>query len=305
MEGLYLFTCFIGVVVQIYSLVIVKKIKDKKYWNIFTGISIAGFISVVMAYIALESAALGLGDGILCLIVMAISFGANLIILIIGLTIKKRIQDDSIQLNKSFLLVSILVLVIHAIELWGVPALTHKMDTNKGKKIVIDYLEDKYGAGNYKVLNVYNEYTSNGIVEEDITGYYYEIKSSHMDNTFFVLVDNYDYSIWNDYFLPVYFSQKYNLSYELKYHEGFNEFLHNNFSNFENYLIEIIEENYPSDVGKITPSDIRRIYGSYIYTGNGSSSVPGYSSNFDIIPSDFGRIPTIEEMADRAYMYLK
>ena len=87
MEGLYLFICLLCTVVQIYSLVIVNKSKDKKYWNLFTGISIAGFISIIMAYFALSNAALGLGDGILCLIVIAVSFALNIIMLISGFII--------------------------------------------------------------------------------------------------------------------------------------------------------------------------------------------------------------------------
>ncbi len=306
MECLYVIVCFLLIIVQIYSIIVLKKAKDNNYWNLFVGITIAGFISVILAYISLSSAALGLGDGILCLLVMAIGFIANTIMLIIGLIAKRKIQDDGIKLNKSFVLVSALAVGLYAIVLWVVPAVSHKIDTGKGEKVVLDYLDDKYGEGNYKVLNVYSEYTSNGITDKSVTGYYYEIKSSYMNNTFFVLVNDDDYKIRQDYFLPVYFSQKNNLSYELEYDNGFYKRLNENFENFDDYLIGIIEENHPQVVGEITRYDIYQIYGNYSYVdGSGSSAVTGYSWNFNIIPSDFGKIPTIEELSDRAYIYLK
>lgn len=300
MEWLYIFICIIGVVVQIYSLVVVKELKDKKYWNIFMGISIAGFISVIMAYIALRNKALGLGDGIMILMVMAIGFCANLLMLIIGLIVKKKKQNEDIRLDKSFLLVSALVLVIYAVALWGIPALSHKTNTDKGKKVVLDYLEDKYGDGNYKVLNVYNEYASDGMWDAHLSGYYYEIKCSHMDEAFFVLVENEGYRIEQDYFLPVYFSQKNNWIYKLYYHEGLED-LQWNFDAFNNYLMTCIEEKYSMNEDKIKVYDVYEVYINYI----DSDSETGYSSNFDIIPSNFGAIPTIEELADRAYIYLK
>lgn len=300
MEGLYLFTCFIGIAVQVYSLVIVNKSKDNKYWNLFTGISIAGFISVILAYFALSNAALGLGDGILCLLVMAISFVLNMIMLITGLIIKKRTQDDGIRLNRAFLPVSIIFIVVNVIVLWVIPSITYSVHINMGEKIVIDYLNDKYGDGNYKVSNVYNEYTPEGMWDEHLSGYYYEIKSSHMSDTFFVLVDDREYHVEQDYFLPVYFSQKNNLSYELYYHGNLEDLQHD-FDNFDDYLIDNIEEKHPMDAGKIASYEVFSVYANYL----DSESESGYSSNYNIIPDDFGRIPSIEELADRAYIYIK
>ena len=49
-----------------------------------------------------------------------------------------------------------------------------------------------------------------------LSGYYYEIKSDYMEDTFIVSIDdNFNY-INADYFLPVYYSQKYNLNYSLR-----------------------------------------------------------------------------------------
>lgn len=48
-----------------------------------------------------------------------------------------------------------------------------------------------------------------------ISGYNYEIKSDYMENTFIIHISNESSYIFSDYFFPVYYSEKYNLEYEL------------------------------------------------------------------------------------------
>lgn len=293
MEGLYILVCIIGLCVQIFSLIYLKTSKENKYWNLFIGISIANVISVFIAYGVFSDAALGLGNAVLCLLICGFSFFSNLIIFIIGLIVKKNIKDETINLNKSFLLVSVLVVLINVISLLVIPSIVYKIHINSGEKKIVNYLEEKYGDGNYKIVSVYKEYSTKGMWDEYVSGYYYEIESDYMKDTFVVLIDEKLNYIDEDYFLPVYFSQKNNLAYELSYSKSLKELIFD-FSAFDNYLLENVKKQFPTASDKVKPRDV---YLNYV---NAWSSVSGveYSTNYYIVPNDNGKIPTIEELVE-------
>ena len=291
MEGLYLVVCIIGVCVQIYSLLKLKGNKESKYWNLFVGISVADIVAVFIAYGVFSSSAMGLNDAATCLLICGFSFFINIVVLIIGLVIKKSIKDETIKLNKLFFIINVLVILINVIFIWFIPLMAHKIHIMSGEKRIVNYLEDKYGEGNYKIINTYSEYTNDGMWDKHVSGYYYEIKSNHMDATFFVTVDDNLKYIYEDYFLPVYFSKENDLSYELRYDESRKELVYD-FSDFNNYVIK--NEKVQATSKPIDPKDI---YLNHIEAWSSSLGVE-YSSNYYIVPSDNGRIPTIEEVID-------
>ena len=89
MQGLFFLFCIIEIIIQIVSIVKLKKTNDSKYWNIFIGITIASFISNALAYSVFAINALGLSDAISCLFICGFSFVFNIILLIVGLIVKK------------------------------------------------------------------------------------------------------------------------------------------------------------------------------------------------------------------------
>lgn len=116
-------------------------------------------------------------------------------------------------------------------------------------------MNNKYGNSNYKVVNVYKEYSNYGMWDKYLSGYYYEIKSDYMKDTFIVSIDdNFNY-IDADYFLPVYYSQKNNLKYNLEYDDWYTS-VNYDFSEFDNYINKIINEQYLIETEKIDASGI-------------------------------------------------
>ena len=169
-----------------------------------------------------------------------------------------------------------------------------------GEKKVVNYLNNKYGNSNYKVVNVYKEYSNYGMWDKYLSGYYYEIKSDYMKDTFIVSIDdNFNY-IDADYFLPVYYSQKNNLKYNLEYDDWYTS-VNYDFSEFDNYINKIINEQYLIETEKI---DASGIYKDYVNSWNNIDGVK-YNSNYYIVPVNNGRIPTIQELIDSLIKYNK
>ena len=114
MQGLFFLFCIIEIIIQIVSIVKLKKTNDSKYWNIFIGITIASLISNALSYSVFANNALGLSDAISCLFICGFSFVFNIILLIVGLIVKKTIKNVSIKLNRTsfFMLIVIIELLM-------------------------------------------------------------------------------------------------------------------------------------------------------------------------------------------------
>lgn len=291
MEEVFFLVCIVELIIQIISVFKLKKLGDSKYWNIFIGITLASFISTIIAYSIFAINALDLSDAISALFVCGFSFISNVIILIVGLIFKKTLKTNSVKINKNSFFVSILVILLNIFVLFCLPLGKTNVTLNSGEKQVIDYLNNKYGNGNYKVINVYNEYSNSGMWDKNLSGYYYEIKSDYMNDTFIVNIDdNFNY-IDADYFLPVYYSQKNNLKYNLEY-DDWSSLVDSDFSEFDNYINKILNDQYSVETDKI---DISGIYRNYVSSWNNNSGVE-YNSNYYIVPVNNGKIPTIQEL---------
>lgn len=300
MQGLFFLVCIIEIVIQIVSIVKLKKSKDSKYWNIFIGITIASFISDALAYSVFANNALGLSDAIACLFICGFSFICNIILLIVSLIVKKTIKNVSIKLNRNSIFMGILIIVINSIILFVFPVITSNITLKSGERHVLSYLNDKYGNSNYRVVNVYKEYSNSGMWDKYLSGYYYEIKSDYMEDTFIVSIDdNFNY-IDADYFLPVYYSQKYNFNYSLKYDDWYTS-VDYDFEEFDNYIKKIINEQYSMNSEKI---DVSGIYSDYVHSWSNIDGVE-YNSNYYIVSANNGKIPTTQELINSLIKYNK
>ena len=124
MQGLFFLSCIIEIIIQIVSIVKLKKTNDSKYWNIFIGITIATFISDALAYSVFANNALGLSDAIACLFICGFSFICNIILLIVGLIVKRIIKSVNIKLNRNSFFMFIVIIVINSIILFLLPIIT-------------------------------------------------------------------------------------------------------------------------------------------------------------------------------------
>ena len=300
MQGLFFLSCIIEIIIQIVSIVKLKKTNDSKYWNIFIGITIATFISDAPAYSVFANNALGLSDAIACLFICGFSFICNIILLIVGLIVKRIIKSVNIKLNRNSFFMFIVIIVINSIILFLLPIITSNITSKSRERHVINYLNNKYGNSNYRVINVYKEYSNSGMWDKYLSGYYYEIKSDYMEDTFIVSIDdNFNY-IDADYFLPVYYSQKYNFNYSLEYDDWYTS-VDYDFEEFDNYIKKIINEQYPMNSEKI---DVRGIYSNYVQSWSSIDGVK-YNSNYYIVSANNGKIPTTQELVNQLIKYNK
>lgn len=299
-EALLFIVCIIELIIQIILIIKLKKTKDCKYWNIFIGISIASFISTALAYQSLSNNATGLGDAVMCVIACGFSFISNLIISVIGLIIKKVIKINNNNINKSSFFAGALVLILNIFIILILPLIVTNLTLKTGEKQVIKYLNNKYGNSNYKMINVYKEYSNYGMFDRSLSGYYYEMKSDYMNDTFIVSIDDDFNYIDKDYFLPVYYSQKNNLRYNLVYDDNHCR-LDDDFTEFANYIKRIIDEQHSIKIDKI---NIEAIYKNYVNSWNNIDGVI-YNSNYHIVPADNKKIPTIRELINSLIKYNK
>lgn len=295
-EVLFLFACLIEVIFQIKILSQFKKSYLSKDFREFFEINIIVFLSDILAYRICEYKAIGLSSAILCLFVCGFVFLLNLIVLISGLVIKSKIKSittlnnektKKIPLSKS----SISVLILNLLILLVVPILLQQTLLIKGKNNIVNYLEQKYGDGNYKIVKVMKEYNDYGMWDKYLAGYYYEVKTDYMKNTFIVSIDDKASHIEEDYFLPVYYSEKYNLQYKLSCIDWNNRIIYN-FDEFKNYIINSIKDKYNIEIDK---NKIEEMYQSYV---NFNDNYYGFNikHNYHMFYTNYGKIPSIDEI---------
>ena len=124
-----------------------------------------------------------------------------------------------------------------------------------------------------------------------------------MENTFIIHISNESSYISSDYFLPVYYSEKYNLEYELYYeYDDRTKETHYNFDKLEEY----IRNNIKVKTKEIETEnvEIEDIFANYIHSWNNMDGVQ-YNPNYFIISENYGRIPSMDELMDLLIDYYK
>ncbi len=291
---LIFFTYIIEVIIQIFLLNRFIKRHVEKYWYEFLGITIIIFLSDILAYVTLAN---NLATGYSEMVFICVSIlCCNLILWISGLIIKnktKQLNDKNDKKIKRFPF-SIIILVCNFIIIFIAPTL---LKLNNDKMSMMTYLEQKYGDGNYNVVKIRKQYSkADGFFTGyDVSGYNYEIKSDYMENTFIIHINNISSYISSDYFLPVYYSEKYNLDYELYYeYDDRTKETHYDFDELEEYIrnnIKTKTEDFATE--KVEIEDICRNYDVQ------------YNPNYIIIPEDYGKIPSMDELIDLLIDYYK
>lgn len=269
---LYFAIYIIEATVQISTLINLQETKLIKYLGKFKGITFIIFVTTILMYNICSY-----NYPFACIGAVAFILFCNIILLIIGNMIKNKIPksediSESEESNYLALKWGAIVLVCNLIILVIIPMCISKTTMNNGTKYIVEYLEKKYGDGNYEVVNINKEYDRGW--NNDLIGFCYEIKSDYMDNTFIVEVSYNNSYILEDYFLPVYYSEKYNLQYELYYDSNAND-VSSNFAEFNKYIEDIVEEKFND----------RLFY------------------QLDAIPENYGKIPSINELADLIYQF--
>ena len=292
--SLFFFIYIIEAIIQIFLLNRFIKKHVEKYWYEFLGITIIIFLFDILTYtiFAYHSSGLtyynkwgGISIFILC---------CNFILWISGLIIKKRTKQLNDVNDKRIRKVpfSIIILICNVIVLF-------MAIQSKDKISIMTYLEQKYGDGNYKVVNISKEYSYDGIIRKYVSSYDYEIESDYMDGTFIIRIGELFPCIEADYFLPVYYSEKYNLDYEL-YYDDVDDRIHYDFDELEEYMknnIKVKIEEFETE--KVEIGDICT---NYVQSWSNMDGIE-YNPNYFIILENCGRILSMDELLNLLIEY--
>ena len=295
LESLFLFAYIVEAILQIRMIHRYRKNNNTKDKHNFLGINIIVFICNIVSYEFFAESAIGLSSALLGVFTCGFILVTNFILFIIGLIIiisKKNVTSEGNKTNdkKENKIIhfrsSIIVLICNVFIIIILPIITQQIISKIGEIKVINYLNNKYGNGNYEVVDFAEEYINVGMWDKSLSGYFYDIKSDYMKDTFRVCIDDSFSYIEDDYFLPVYYSEKYQLPYNQNSWHGFDE--------FEEYVINKIKEKYSIDTNKLKISDL---YNDYVRSYNMIDG-PTYNTGYYIVDENYGRIPSIDELID-------
>ena len=187
---LFFVFCILEFIIQNSLLSAFKREKDIEYWNMYVGVLIGWFISTFLVYSSFSNdERLDLGGAIIVLFIMAFSIVLNLILLIRGTIVKKKIDGvTNPSNNKACLLALIVVLVFNTIFFVVIPngmiGIT-KLDTEKR---ALDYLNKKYGNNSFSVVSVENDFSYDGIVVKHHIGYEVSVSTPRLDRNVTVTI---------------------------------------------------------------------------------------------------------------------
>ena len=167
-------------------------------------------------------------------------------------------------------------LIVTLISLFGIfselisPINIYNNELDARKKYTISYLEDRYGDGNFKIINVYKDYSYNGFVSSYLTEYIFEVKSDYLEGNFYIIIDNSRDCITHDTFLFSYYSEKNNLKYSIKFYDD--DYPFENYNELEKYINNLMTiSGYPEfDISYY----FYEVYDSECIVKNGKKEIP-------------------------------
>lgn len=271
-----LIICILLLIYEIYLLV--KNIKDNTSSNNFLLLSTL-IISIIFdaIYLCVMYSSISLiGWWLLYYFIVCIVFFALSIILLVTSSIiisvkKKKDDKNDKKIVKKKLIINAVVIIMCFVISMFIKLLPYKISERKDKDLAIKAKEDivlllneRYGNGNFKVLN-----TS----ENDVTGFYsmfpinngyeFEISSDYLNGSFIVTMLKDENKIYKDQFLNVYYKEKEDID------------------DLDNYLIGC-------EVKKLNESISKEFNASIDFN---NKSIGNYKDN------NYGYIPSIDEIS--------
>ncbi len=220
-----LIICILLLIYEIYLLV--RNIKDNTSSNNFLLLSTL-IISIIFdaIYLCVMYSNISLiGWWLLYYFIVCIVFFALSIILLVASSIiisvkKKKDDKNDKKIVKKKLIINAVVIIMCFVISMFIKLLPYKISERKdndlaikAKEKIVLLLNERYGNGNFKVLNM---------SENDVTGFYsmfpvnngyeFEISSDYLNDSFIVTMLKDENKIYKDQFLNVYYKEKENIA---------------------------------------------------------------------------------------------
>lgn len=302
MNGLWCFFVFlIEIIIEIKLLINFKRnLTAQNYYKLFILAIVILVFSFLTFIININGNDLGsfIGFGFLWMFFGTIS----LIIFIIGHNKKRKvnfeIDSQTIGLkNKAIFKYFIILVVCNVTTLFLIPFGVAQYNANISRNAISEYLNNKYGNGNFKVKGYHKRYRQD-LFNSYFDGYCFNVETDYMDKPFMVCTAaESSISINEDYFLPVYYSLKYNFDYVLEYSILFRKY-RDDFREFNEYVEQQAKSMFLANTKKSLHA--YELYKSYF-----SPNSLTYESNYYIIDDHLGRIPTMDELIEAFAAYYK
>lgn len=264
------------------------KCENKKYFSIFKSVFSAIMLSLPLYYMYIQFAIdnnseSDLGDAILSIFGLIVTFIFFIIQWIIGLVVEKRIKKKNLEsqnvIEKKLNIKAFFITVVSFILILGlstfVPKLNNSMLNNNIETDTIMYLNNKYGDYGFTIIDVNENYGYNGIVQKYLTGYNITVNSSSINKNFEVRTGK-EHTSFFDTFIYNYYESFLNSN--------------DNKKKTDDLLIRINTEIDKLDtyLNRYNKVSIRKFNTSYLDNNK--------IFNSNLIPDDYGKIPSTDEL---------
>ena len=188
LEYLFFIICIAGIIIQIVSIVKMKQLGKSKYWNIFIGINIGYFISTSLTFGNYFKNSLDLGEELLVIFIFGALFIVNFILFIVGVIIKTSIKTGSVKLSKNSAIIALVVVLLGILTAITIPAQGTMSREQLISNDMLTYLTNKYGDDDFKIIQFEKDFSYNGIINAEHTGYEATVTSSLLKDNFITRV---------------------------------------------------------------------------------------------------------------------
>ena len=179
----------IGLILSIGLLVLFCKTKKPLYWNLFLSLIICRLVTTNFLYARLVSDdAVTLSKGFVMMGATAITYISSIILLIIGI-VKKKKYKVSAKLDRNFFLTAAGYILIGSMLFFIIPGISTATMNKKITKNVTDYFEENFNDYSVEIISIDKDFSYNGIVQSNHTGYEVTIKTDLVDKDCRVYTD--------------------------------------------------------------------------------------------------------------------
>lgn len=267
---------------------------DDKYFHRFTFLSVVFFVVSCFSLNLQEEVYdkyTDLGTGLLIYAVLFFYALISVILLISGIIARtKRIKNGMIKKGifsdiKFISLITVITILLNVFVALPLPKILVSSSYKDYPETTIEYLNTKYGDHNFKVCNTYDDVEYQGFTKVSY-GICVVVSSDVTSKNFNILFDERTKEILEDKFLATYFAEQCDLKGESD-------------SYLSGFFSEKIREDYPDfETNNKNGIELNRAIDKIFYKNyNGITG--------DVIPNDFGKIPTVKETEKMIIEFIK